>query len=88
MFVKTYFDPDTTAFYGSAGTLSRALMWLVGPLAMVMFPRIVHSSAKSEHSNLMKLVFMGTGILALLGALASQLSDRISSDLFFIARAL
>jgi len=70
MFVKTYFDPDTTAFYGSAGTLSRALMWLVGPLAMVMFPRIVHSSAKSEHSNLMKLVFMGTGILALLGAIS------------------
>jgi O-antigen/teichoic acid export membrane protein len=67
MFVKAYFTGEETAFYGSAGTLSRALMWLVGPLATVMFPRIVHSAAKSEKTNLMGVVLMGTAILAILG---------------------
>src|SRR5215469_9393294 len=67
MFVKAYFSAEDTAFYGSAGTLSRALMWLVGPLATVMFPRIVHSAAKSEKSNLMSVVLLGTAVLAILG---------------------
>lgn len=70
MFVKAWFPEATAGFYVSAGTLSRALMWLVLPLAAVMFPRIVHSAAKSEKTNLMGLVLLGTGILAVVGALS------------------
>ena len=70
MFVKAYFPSDETGFYVSAGTMSRALMWLVIPLATVMFPKIVHSVARSEKSNLLGLVLLGTGILAAGGALA------------------
>jgi O-antigen/teichoic acid export membrane protein len=70
MFVKSYFDKDTAGFYGSAGTLARALMWLVGPLATVMFPRLVHSSVKSEKSNLLGLVLLGTAVLSVLGAIS------------------
>ena len=73
MFAKAYFDADTVGFYGSAGTLSRALMWMVGPLAAVMFPRIVHSTAKAEKTNLMGLVLIGTGVLAILGAVSLSL---------------
>ncbi len=69
IFVKAYFSKVNADFYVSAGTLSRALLWLVLPLASVMFPRIVHSAAKSEKTNLMTLVFIGTAILALGGAL-------------------
>jgi O-antigen/teichoic acid export membrane protein len=64
MFVKVYFTADESGFYVSAGTLSRALLWLVLPLATVMFPKIVHSSAKSEKSNLLGLVMLGTAGLA------------------------
>ena len=71
--VKAYFDKSVADFYVSAGTLSRALMWLVLPLAAVMFPRIVHSAAKSEKTNLMGLVLLGTAILAVLGALSLSL---------------
>src|SRR5207249_2901786 len=67
--VKSYFSPDEVGFYGSAGTLSRALMWLVGPLAAVMFPRIVHSTAKSEKTDIMGVVMLGTAILAIVGAI-------------------
>jgi len=69
MFTKAYFDGDTVAAYVGAGTMSRALMWLVGPLATVMFPRIVHSSAKSEKTDIMGLVLVGTAVLAIVGAL-------------------
>jgi O-antigen/teichoic acid export membrane protein len=68
MFVKAYFPGDDAAFYLSAGTLSRGLMWLVVPLATVMFPKIVHSVARSEKSNLLGVVLLGTGILAAGGA--------------------
>lgn len=61
--VKVWF-PDQTAFYGSAGTLSRALIWLVGPLAAVMFPKVVHSTAKSEKTNLLSVTLGGTALLA------------------------
>lgn len=68
LFVKHYFTAAATGAYGSAGTLSRALIWLVGPLATVMFPRIVHSSAKSEQTNIMGMVLLGTAVLAIGGA--------------------
>jgi O-antigen/teichoic acid export membrane protein len=67
MFVKVYF-PDDAGRYFSAGTMSRALIWLVGPLASVMFPRLVHSAAKAEKTNLMTVVLAGTAILAVLGS--------------------
>ena len=69
MFVKAYFSGDDAGFYVSAGTLSRGLMWLVVPLATVMFPKIVHSVARSEKSNLLGVVLLGTAVLAAGGAL-------------------
>ena len=69
MYVKAYFPEDESGFYVGAGTLSRALLWLVLPLATVMFPKIVHSAARSEKSNLLGLVLGGTGVLAACGAL-------------------
>lgn len=73
MFVKAYFSEEQAGFYVSAGTLSRALLWLVLPLAAVMFPRLVHSAAKSEKSNLTGVVLLGTAILAGGGALGLTL---------------
>ena len=69
MFIKAYFTAEETDAYGGAGTLSRALMWLVGPLAAVMFPRIVHSAARSEKTDLLRTVLLGTLLLSVGGAL-------------------
>ncbi|MCU0787569.1 MAG: hypothetical protein MUC91_05165 [Verrucomicrobia bacterium] len=68
MFVKAWF-PEETYAYGAAGTLSRALMWLVLPLAGVMFPKIVHSTAKSQKTDLLAVTLLGTGVLAVCGGL-------------------
>jgi O-antigen/teichoic acid export membrane protein len=68
MFVKAFFPGDEMAPYGVAGTLSRALLWLVLPLAAVMFPKIVHATMKSEKSNLFGIVLLGTAALAICSA--------------------
>ncbi|HZF00931.1 MAG TPA: lipid II flippase MurJ [Methylomirabilota bacterium] len=68
MFAKAFFSGEEMASYVAAGTLSRALLWLVLPLAAVMFPKIVHATAKSEKSNLLGIVLLGTAILAICGA--------------------
>ncbi|HXS67496.1 MAG TPA: lipid II flippase MurJ, partial [Candidatus Polarisedimenticolia bacterium] len=67
MFAKAFFSADAMKSYGEAGTLSRALLWLVTPLATVMFPKLVHSHAKAEKSNLLNLVLLGTGVLGICG---------------------
>jgi O-antigen/teichoic acid export membrane protein len=69
MLVRGCFSGNDSAYYGSAGTLARASMWLVGPLAVVMFPKIVHAKAKAEKSDLMGVVLIGTLILAAGGAI-------------------
>ena len=69
LFAKAFFTGDEMAPYIAAGTMSRALLWLVLPLAAVMFPKIVHSSAKSEKTNLMKIVLLGTAVLVVCGGL-------------------
>jgi O-antigen/teichoic acid export membrane protein len=68
LFVKHYFTGAATGAYGCAGTLSRALIWLVSPMAAVMFPRIVHSSAKSQETDIVGMVLAGTAVLAICGA--------------------
>lgn len=68
MFVKAYFPQDEAGFYVSAGTLARALLWLVLPLAAVMFPKLVHSAVKDQKTNLSGMVLLGTFVLATGGA--------------------
>jgi O-antigen/teichoic acid export membrane protein len=81
--VKNYFSEAEEDFYVGAGTLSRALLWLVLPLASVMFPRLVHSAAKSEKSNLMGMVLLGTAALSIVGALSLSLLGPFVTQLVF-----
>ena len=69
MYAKVYFNDVQMAPYVAVGTLSRGLLWLVLPLAAVMFPKIVHASAKSQKTNLFNLVVLGTAVLSVGGAL-------------------
>jgi O-antigen/teichoic acid export membrane protein len=68
MFARAYFSDDQMKPYVVAGTLARALLWLVMPLATVMFPKLVQSQVKSEQSNLFGLVVLGTAVLSICGA--------------------
>ena len=69
IFAKAFFSGDAMKPYVAAGTLSRGLLWLVLPLAAVMFPKLVHGHAKSEKTNLLGIVVLGTGVLTVSGML-------------------
>jgi O-antigen/teichoic acid export membrane protein len=70
MFATPHFRYEEMKCYALAGTLSRALLWVVLPLATVMFPKIVHSSVRSEKINLLGIVLICTAVLAICGGLA------------------
>jgi hypothetical protein len=91
---RFFTEPDTT-FYASAGTMARALMWLVLPLVSVMFPKVVHSTARSEESHVFGLTLLLTAVLAvaagvglsLFGALPARMVfglDRVSGTMAII----
>jgi len=68
IYVGVFFSAEETGFYAAAGTLSRALIWLVLPLATVMFPKLVHSAATAGKSNLLGLTLISTLALSIIGA--------------------
>jgi O-antigen/teichoic acid export membrane protein len=83
LLVKWYFTGDTPAFYLGAGTLARASMWLVGPLAAVMFPKLVHAKAKSEKTDLLGVVLLGTLILSAGGAMGLWVLGPLAVKIMF-----
>src|SRR4030095_14220378 len=58
------FLPESSGLYAAAGMIGRALMFLVAPMTMVMFPRIVQSAAKSERSDVLAQALGATALLA------------------------
>ncbi|MDB6035397.1 MAG: hypothetical protein JWM16_5735 [Verrucomicrobiales bacterium] len=69
IFVQSYFPKEKTGFYMAAGTLCRALVAFTGPIAAVMFPKVVRSVARSEKTDVVTLTLLTTLVLACLGAL-------------------
>jgi hypothetical protein len=67
MFTSAHFTGDTMKPYIEAGTLSRGLLWVVLPMATVMFPKLVHAHTKSEKTNLFNIVILGTAIMGVCG---------------------
>jgi O-antigen/teichoic acid export membrane protein len=59
IFVQHYFD-EGTKYYGAAGMIGRALVFLTQPLAAVMFPKIVQSAARSEKSDALAIALGAT----------------------------
>ncbi len=52
------------ADYQFGGTLCRAIVLFTAPLAAVMFPKLVHSAARSQKTNVMGLTMLGTFALS------------------------
>ncbi|MCX6895079.1 MAG: hypothetical protein NTZ16_06180, partial [Verrucomicrobia bacterium] len=65
IFVQRFFSKEQTGFYAAAGMIGRALVYLTGPIAAVMFPKLARSKATGEKSNALALAL---GVTALAGA--------------------
>ena len=68
IFTQKNFPKDQTAFYAAAGMIGRALVFFTQPLTMVMFPKLAHSAARSEKTDVLA---QALGLTALAGGLAA-----------------
>jgi O-antigen/teichoic acid export membrane protein len=66
--VQRFFPQDLTGFYAAAGMIGRALVFLTAPLTAVMFPKVAHSAARDEKSDVLG---QALGATALLGGVAA-----------------
>lgn len=77
--VPYYMGADLSAPYMFGGTLARAIPLLTGPLAAVMFPKLVHRKARSLKGgpNILGLTVLGTFVLGCVGAIGLTLFSRL-----------
>lgn len=69
LFVQRTFSDETRQLYMGANLTGFAVMQFVSPIAMVMFPRVVRSVAKSETTDAMWLTIGLTGGVGVMAAL-------------------
>jgi hypothetical protein len=86
MFTKAYFSGDAMKPYMAAGTLSRGLLWVVLPMATVMFPKLVHAHAKSEKTNLFNIVILGTAVMGICGWIGLCVAGPIAVRIVYSAK--
>ena len=67
--VRSLFEETTTDLYSAAGILGRALAYFTGPMAQVMFPKVVQSAARAERTNVVAQAVGATALLGGVGAL-------------------
>jgi O-antigen/teichoic acid export membrane protein len=69
LFVQSTFSAETRQLYMGANLTGFAVMQFVSPIAMVMFPRVVRSVAKSETTDALRLTVALTGAVGIMAAL-------------------
>lgn len=74
--VRTFFEGET-GLYAAAGTLARGIVLFTGPLAMVMFPKIVQSAARAEKTDVLTQALLATASLGAVAALALTLFPQL-----------
>ena len=65
---RARFDEVTSGYYGAAGMVGRGLVMFVGPVAGVMFPKLVSESSGHKGARLVKDTALATGIIVLIVA--------------------
>ena len=82
--VQRFFDGEQTGYYAAAGMIGRALIFFVGPMVMVMFPKIVRSRAEQKPTDVLKFTLLLTAglctVAVTLGVLVPQLPLQIIYD--------
>lgn len=70
--------------YLPASTIGFALTQFTVPLALVMFPKIARSFARSEKSDALRLALTGTALIGGLAALAASLLPKLPLQILYL----
>ena len=86
--VKAYFTEGEAGRFAAAGVVARALGAFTGPMALVMFPKIVRSAAQSEKTDVMAYALGATALMGGLAALACTLLPELPIRILYNASYL
>ena len=82
--VQRFFNEKQTGYYAAAGMIGRALIFFVGPIVAVMFPKLVKSHAEQKPTDVLRFTLLLTaGLCAIaitLGILVPDIPLRIIYD--------
>ena len=88
LFVRLFFPASQTDFYAAAGMIGRGLIYFVGPIVWVMFPKMARSAASGERSQALLLALGATalaaGSVAVVCSIVPWLPLRIVYDKSFV----
>ncbi len=86
--VQRFFNEKQTGYYAAAGMIGRALIFFVGPIVAVMFPKLVKSHAEQKPTDVLRFTLLLTaGLCAIaitLGILVPDIPLRIIYDESFL----
>lgn len=86
--VKAHLPSGFMADYGVASTLVLGMVGFIGPIAAVMFPKIVRSARLEEKSNALSLTVLTTAVVSAAGAIALSFLAPIAIKFGFSERFL
>jgi len=87
IFVRSVFPENVSqGFYNPAAMMGFALMQFTVPLASVMFPKIVHSLARSEKTDALRLTLLSTALLGGLAAIVCTLWPALPLRILYFSR--
>jgi len=82
--VQRFFNEKQTGYYAAAGMVGRALIFFVGPIVAVMFPKLVKSHTEQKPTDVLRFTLLltaGLCVIAItLGILAPDIPLRIIYD--------
>lgn len=88
IFIQSIFPADQSPFYMPAAMIGFALVQFTGPLAAVMYPKIVRSAARAEKSDALKLALGTTALLGIVAASAATLFPELPLRILFFTKPI
>jgi O-antigen/teichoic acid export membrane protein len=80
--------PDEVDGYSAVRKIAQALVFVVGALTSVMFPKVARSFQKSQPTDVLKLTLMLTGLIAVGGATVATVFPELPLRLLSPARLI
>lgn len=86
VFVQGVFSKEQAPFYMPAAMIGLALFTFAGPLAAVMFPKVVRSSALTQNTRAMRRALTATAIICGVAALACTVLPGLPVRIIFFRK--
>ncbi len=85
VFVRSVFPKEVSDFYAPGSMIGFAMLQFTLPLAMVMFPKIVNSVARSQQTDALKLTLISTALMGGLAALAATILPKLPLQILYFS---